>query len=173
VAIEWRRTRVLCSGIGCISRCWVGPGDPSTLRHGCHADLDGGYFDYPVEAFDLGVLAVTPMPCLSRKRQLRFHRGYEPRAVDLHDLQLLEQPGNRHCQWPDLLAKPGGHVLRSAFGIWRRATEAAERSLSAYEAQPCPLAVSRSWSDDGRQTTPTTSRDERIVGDWVARVLSE
>ena len=59
--------------------------------HGRQADVDGGHFDYPPDAFSVGSLASVPVPCLSRAQQLRFRRGYEPREVDLHDLKLLEQ----------------------------------------------------------------------------------
>lgn len=59
------------------------------LGHGRQADLDGGHFDYPPSAFDVGFLGGMTMPCLSRDQQVRFHSGYEPRAVDMHDLQLL------------------------------------------------------------------------------------
>jgi len=31
------------------------------------------------------------VPCLSREQQVQFHRGYVPRAVDLHDLRLLDE----------------------------------------------------------------------------------
>jgi hypothetical protein len=55
------------------------------------ADRDGGSFDYPADAFGDGVLGGVSVPCLSRKQQIRFHSGYEPRSIDLHDLQLLRQ----------------------------------------------------------------------------------
>jgi len=59
--------------------------------HGRQADVDGGCFDYPPEAFTEGVLERLVVPCLSREQQMQFHRGYVPRAVDLHDLRLLEE----------------------------------------------------------------------------------
>ena len=58
--------------------------------HGRQADLDGGHFDYPPEAFATGLLGGVVTPCLSRAQQVRFHRGYEPRPRDLHDLAILE-----------------------------------------------------------------------------------
>jgi lincosamide nucleotidyltransferase A/C/D/E len=60
-------------------------------RHGRQPALDGGYFEYPPDAFGCGVIDGVNVPCLSREQQLRFHRGYEPRAQDLHDLQVLER----------------------------------------------------------------------------------
>jgi lincosamide nucleotidyltransferase A/C/D/E len=56
---------------------------------GRQADFDGAHFDYPPAAFDVGTLDGLVVPCLSRVQQSSFHTGYEPRPVDLHDLQLL------------------------------------------------------------------------------------
>lgn len=58
---------------------------------GSQADFDGRHFDYPAAAFVDGVLDGVEVPCLSRQQQVRFHTGYPPREVDLHDLRLLEQ----------------------------------------------------------------------------------
>jgi lincosamide nucleotidyltransferase A/C/D/E len=65
------------------------------LGHGRQADLNGGHLDYPPAAFDVGCLGGMTLPCLSREQQLRFHSGYEPRAVDVHDLELLASLGPR------------------------------------------------------------------------------
>jgi len=43
--------------------------------HGRQADLAGGHFDYPPEAFTNGTLGGVVVPCLSREQQVRFHRG--------------------------------------------------------------------------------------------------
>jgi lincosamide nucleotidyltransferase A/C/D/E len=59
--------------------------------HGRQADRNGGHFDYPSDAFDDGIIDGIATPCLSGTPQVRFHRGYEPRSVDIHDLGLLEQ----------------------------------------------------------------------------------
>jgi lincosamide nucleotidyltransferase A/C/D/E len=48
-------------------------------------------FDYPGEAFEQGALGGVCVPCLSRDQQLLFHTGYEPRAVDVLGLALLER----------------------------------------------------------------------------------
>lgn len=58
---------------------------------GRQADFDGRHFDYPAAAFVDGVLDGVKVPCLSRQQQVRFHTGYPPRDVDLHDLCLLER----------------------------------------------------------------------------------
>ena len=39
----------------------------------------------------VGLLERIVVPCLSRKQQMQFHRGYVPRTVDLHDLRVLEE----------------------------------------------------------------------------------
>jgi hypothetical protein len=62
---------------------------------GRQADLGGGHFDYPPEAFDQGALGGVCVPCLSRDQQLLFHTGYQPRPIDLLDLALLERLTSR------------------------------------------------------------------------------
>lgn len=47
-------------------------------------------FTYPPQAFSRGAIAGRAVDCLSIDQQLRFHRGYPPRAHDLHDVALLE-----------------------------------------------------------------------------------
>ena len=54
-------------------------------------ELYSGQFDYPPEAFDQGVLGGVCVPCLAHDQQLLFHTGYQPRAIDLLDLALLER----------------------------------------------------------------------------------
>jgi len=63
--------------------------------HGRQADLGGGQFYYPAEAVDEGSLGGVGVPCLSRDQQLLFHTGYEPRAIDLLDLDLLQRLTSR------------------------------------------------------------------------------
>jgi lincosamide nucleotidyltransferase A/C/D/E len=90
VQTDWRPVRVELVAPG---RGWVDlhPVIFDAVGHGRQTGTDGGHFDYPPEAFDQGVLDAQPVPCLSRERQMRFHTGYEPRAIDLHDLHLLAQ----------------------------------------------------------------------------------
>jgi lincosamide nucleotidyltransferase A/C/D/E len=89
VATDWRPVRVELIADG---RGWVDvhPVVFDAAGHGRQADLGGGHFDYPPEAFDKGALGGVCVPCLSREQQLLFHTGYEPRPVDLLDLALLE-----------------------------------------------------------------------------------
>jgi lincosamide nucleotidyltransferase A/C/D/E len=59
--------------------------------HGRQAGLDGSHFDYPAEDLGTGSIGAHPLPCLSVRRQLAFHAGYDPRPVDVADLALLER----------------------------------------------------------------------------------
>jgi lincosamide nucleotidyltransferase A/C/D/E len=58
---------------------------------GRQAGLDGTHFDYPPEDLVSGRIGDHPLACLSVRRQLAFHSGYDPRPVDVADLALLEQ----------------------------------------------------------------------------------
>jgi len=90
VETDWRPVRVEL--VAADDRGWVDvhPVVFDATGHGRQADLGGGHFDYPPEAFDKGALGGVCVPCLSREQQLLFHTGYEPRAIDLLDLALLE-----------------------------------------------------------------------------------
>jgi lincosamide nucleotidyltransferase A/C/D/E len=90
VETDWRPVRVelVAEGRG---RVDVHPVVFDAAGHGRQADLGGGHFDYSPEAFDQGALGGVPVPCLSRDQQLLFHTGYQPRAIDLLDLALLER----------------------------------------------------------------------------------
>jgi lincosamide nucleotidyltransferase A/C/D/E len=94
VETDWRPVRVELIAEG---RGWVDvhPVVFDSTGHGREADLGGGQFDYPPEAFDQGALGGVCVPCLSRDQQLLFHTGYEPRAIDLLDLALLERLTSR------------------------------------------------------------------------------
>jgi lincosamide nucleotidyltransferase A/C/D/E len=88
VETEWRPVRVELAAEG---KGWVDlhPVVFDDSGHGRQADLDGGYFDYSADAFGHGLLGCVRVACLSRDQQLRFHSGYPPRPIDLHDLELL------------------------------------------------------------------------------------
>lgn len=90
VETDWRPVRVELVAPG---RGWVDlhPVVFDAAGHGRQAGLDGSHFDYPQEAFTTGTLDGRSVPCLSREQQIRFHSGYSPRPVDLHDLALLER----------------------------------------------------------------------------------
>ncbi len=61
--------------------------------HRRQSGLDGGVFHYPAGAFTEGRLDGTRAPCLTRKQQVLFRNGYQPRDVDRHDLRLMEDLG--------------------------------------------------------------------------------
>ena len=90
VDTDWRPVRVELIAEG---RGWVDihPVVFDATGLGRQADVGGGQFDYPPEAFDRGTLGGVRVPCLSRDQQLLFHTGYEPRPIDLLDLALLER----------------------------------------------------------------------------------
>jgi lincosamide nucleotidyltransferase A/C/D/E len=94
VETDWRPVRVelLAEGRGWVD---IHPVVFDATGHGRQADLGGGRFDYPPEAFDHGSLAGVRVPCLSLDQQLLFHTGYQPRAIDLLDLAMLERLTSR------------------------------------------------------------------------------
>jgi lincosamide nucleotidyltransferase A/C/D/E len=86
---DWRPVRLELAAAG---ERWVdlhpvvfdGSGD------GRQAGPEGSHFDYPAVDLVTGSVEGHRLPCLSVRRQLVFHSGYDPRAVDLADLALLE-----------------------------------------------------------------------------------
>ncbi|MGC5019164.1 nucleotidyltransferase domain-containing protein [Micromonospora sp. DT47] len=58
---------------------------------GVQEGLDGTTFGYAADGFAEGSIDGRRVPCLSVAQQLRFREGYEPRAVDHHDIALLRQ----------------------------------------------------------------------------------
>ncbi|HUN37128.1 MAG TPA: hypothetical protein VMU95_34450 [Trebonia sp.] len=58
---------------------------------GRQPDLDGGFFEYPPDAFSRGIIAGRSVGCLSAGQQRIFHDlGYEHRPQDIHDLAQLD-----------------------------------------------------------------------------------
>lgn len=63
----------------------VGGGGVQTLQ-------DGRTYRYPTQGFDgRGAVAGRELPCLTAQVQLECHTGYEPTAVDRHDVGLLAE----------------------------------------------------------------------------------
>ena len=62
---------------------------------GRQADLDGGFFEYPLDAFDRGMIAGRSVGCVSAGKQRLFHTGYEHRPQDIHDLAQLDALSDR------------------------------------------------------------------------------
>lgn len=57
---------------------------------GRQADLQGGFFVYPPDAFVTGTFQGRSIPCLSASQQLAFRSGYTLRDVDRHDIAQLQ-----------------------------------------------------------------------------------
>jgi lincosamide nucleotidyltransferase A/C/D/E len=51
----------------------------------------GDSFYYAPDGFALGSINGAKIPCLSASQQLRFRQGYELRATDIHDVELLRK----------------------------------------------------------------------------------
>lgn len=87
VSTDWRPVRVeLTRGEDHVD---LHPVAFDPAGNGRQAGPDGTVFDYPADCFVVGTLHGRPVPCLSVDQQIRFHTGYRPREVDLHDLALL------------------------------------------------------------------------------------
>lgn len=92
VETDWLPVRVEVVAQG---RGWV---DAHPVRlaadgSGVQAGLNGSSFDYPRDCFRIGRLGNREVPCLTAGHQRLLHTGYEPRAEDLHDLQMLDTAG--------------------------------------------------------------------------------
>ena len=89
VETDWRPVRVELTnpGVGWVDVHPVAFND--NTGHGRQAGLDRDQFDYPPDALTTGSLDGVKVQCLSAQQQIAFHRGYAPRPVDLHDLQIL------------------------------------------------------------------------------------
>ncbi|MCU1492333.1 MAG: amino acid transporter [Acidimicrobiaceae bacterium] len=88
IETDWRPVRVelASAGTGWVDLHLVAFDENGDGRQ---ADLDGGFFTYPRSCFATGSISGGEVDCLSVDQQLIFHRGYEPRDVDLADLALL------------------------------------------------------------------------------------
>jgi lincosamide nucleotidyltransferase A/C/D/E len=88
VETDWRPTRVELVAAG---RGWVDlhPVVFDEAGNGQQFALDGGHFSYPADAFTHASLADVTIQCLSVRQQLLFHKGYQPRDVDLQDIAVL------------------------------------------------------------------------------------
>jgi lincosamide nucleotidyltransferase A/C/D/E len=89
IETDWRPARIELAAPGAR---WVDvhPVRFDAVGHGRQADLNGGYFEYPVGCFATGRIGKRSVGCLSIDQQLRFRGGYELRDVDRRDVALLE-----------------------------------------------------------------------------------
>lgn len=88
IETDWRPVRVELAASG---KRWV---DLHPVRFGSdgigiQGELGGGQFVYPRDCFASGVIEGQRVPCLSVDQQIVFHTGYEHRAIDRADLELL------------------------------------------------------------------------------------
>ncbi len=90
IETDWRPVRVelVAPGLG-----WVDlhPVVFGSHGHGRQANVGGGHFDYPPDGFAEGMIAGWRLRCVSLEQQRRFHEGYGPRDIDLHDLAFLHR----------------------------------------------------------------------------------
>jgi len=88
VETDWRPNRVELAAPG---RGWVDLHPLLLAEDGSarQAALDGGFHVFPAAFFTVGSLDGVPVPCVSAEAQRLFHGGYEARAADIHDLDLL------------------------------------------------------------------------------------
>jgi lincosamide nucleotidyltransferase A/C/D/E len=54
------------------------------------AALGGGHHDLPASFFTVGSLGGRTVPCVTAEAQRVFRQGYPARAVDRHDLRVLD-----------------------------------------------------------------------------------
>ena len=127
VETDWLPVRVELAAPGA-GRVDVHPVSFDAAGHGRQADRHGGWFDYPPHAFRVGSLSGVAVPCLSPGQQLRFHRGYELRDADLHDLRLLEEDAARRAEAGPA---PGGARLFVVVGLPGAGKTTLARSLAA------------------------------------------
>jgi len=65
-----------------------------TAGHGTQQGLDETTFAYPAADLTTGLIGDRTVPCISKRLQIEFHSGYEPRPQDLHDFALLTPRGD-------------------------------------------------------------------------------
>lgn len=93
IETDWRPNRVELVAPG---RGWVDlhPIELDAQGNGRQPSLDEGYHEFPRSWFVTGRLEGRVVGCYSREAQEHFHRGYELRDVDRHDLLRLRALGS-------------------------------------------------------------------------------
>ena len=56
---------------------------------GIQEGFGGARFEYPADGFTVGVIDGVTVQCLTPERQIAFHLGYEPKAIDRQDMAAL------------------------------------------------------------------------------------
>jgi len=100
VETDWRPNRVelVCAGRGWVDLHPLLLGEDGSARQDA---LDGGFYVLPVHFFTSGFLAGVAVGCVSAQAQRLFRTGYEPRAVDVHDLAVLDELEGRQAPTDD------------------------------------------------------------------------
>jgi len=90
VETDWRPNRVelIAPGRGWVDLHPLLLDQDGNVRQ---AALGGGFHVFPTPCFTVGHLGGLKVPCVSAAAQLTFHQGYQLRAEDRHDLNLLER----------------------------------------------------------------------------------
>lgn len=170
VETDWRPVRVELSAAG---SNWVDlhPVVFDGTGHGRQVRRGGEPFDYPPDAFSKGTLAGLVVPCLSRTQQIRFHSGYPPRAIDRHDLALLEQIG------PTARLRPAtGSDLEALLDIQQAGAVRAFAHIFPQAEHPFPrAALAARWAaeiaDPDIHPYVGVDPDGRIVGFAATREM--
>jgi len=90
VETDWRPNRVELAAPG---RGWVDvhPLILDDMGNARQVALGGGWHEFPRSFFTVGHLNGVVVPCFTVEAQRFFHRGYELRDVDRHDLAELDR----------------------------------------------------------------------------------
>jgi lincosamide nucleotidyltransferase A/C/D/E len=97
IETDWRPNRVelVAAGRGWVDLHPLFIDEDGSARQ---AALGGGFHLFPASYFVVGSLNGMAVPCVSAEAQRLFHRGYEPREIDVHDLTLLDELAARHLR---------------------------------------------------------------------------
>ncbi len=81
------RVELYCDSLGYLDIHPFVLNDDGTSKQ---ANSEGGWYEFIPEHFGTAVLEGRTIPCISPLGQKVFHSGYEPRDVDIHDLELID-----------------------------------------------------------------------------------
>jgi lincosamide nucleotidyltransferase A/C/D/E len=89
IETDWRPARLsLATGSG--ERVDLHPVRFARDGSGVQSGVDDATFYYAADGFIRAEIDGVGVPCLSVEQQLAFRTGYPPRAVDRHDIRLLD-----------------------------------------------------------------------------------
>ena len=99
---------------------------------GSQDSLAGPCFHYTADAFSHGIIAGQAVPCLSVQQQLQFRTGYELRAVDHHDLELLRH----HADCAISFGRPKAMTWQDPGSSWSAVSPARGRPRRRCASRP-------------------------------------